>query len=115
MDCKQILKVLAVLLLCLAIIGSTAAQAPNFPDRMPIVERPFSEDPDKFSFAIIGDKTGGGLDKWHIFDRAISEINSLQPDFAIMVGDLIQGVTTDIAQLDTEWEEFWRHESPLTV
>ena len=80
MDCKKthVLRVFAVLLLCL--IGSAAAQAPDFPDQMPIVERPFSEDPDKFSFAIIGDKTGGGLDKWHIFDRAISEINSLQPD-----------------------------------
>ncbi len=117
MDCKQtnVLRVFTVLLLCLVIAGSVAAQAPDFPDRMPIVERPFSEDPDKFTFAIIGDKTGGGLDKWHIFDRAISEINSLQPDFAIMVGDLIQGVTTDIAQLDAEWEEFWQHESPLVV
>ena len=114
MDCKQILKVFGLLLLCLAVTSTAAAQAPDFPDRMPIVERPFSADPDKFTFAIIGDKTGGGLDKWHIFDRAISEINSLQPDFAIMVGDLIQGVTTDIAQLDAEWEEFWQHESPLT-
>lgn len=114
MDCKQILKVFVVLLLCLAAIG-VSAQSPDFPDQMPIVERPFSEDPDKFSFAIIGDKTGGGLDKWHIFDRSISEINSLQPDFAIMVGDLIQGVTTDIAQLDAEWEEFWQHQSPLVV
>ncbi len=115
MDCSQILKIFVVLLVCLAITSSAAAQAPDFPDRMPIVERPFSEDPDKFSFAIIGDKTGGGLDKWHVFDRAISEINSLQPDFAIMVGDLIQGVTTDREQLDAEWEEFWQHESPLTV
>ena len=115
MDCNQILKVFVVLLVCLAITSSAAAQAPDFPDRMPIVERPFSDDPDKFSFAIIGDKTGGGLDKWHVFDRAISEINSLQPDFAIMVGDLIQGVTTDREQLDAEWAEFWQHESPLTV
>ena len=115
MDCNQILRVFVVLLVCLAITSSAAAQAPDFPDRMPIVERPFSDDPDKFSFAIIGDKTGGGLDKWHVFDRAISEINSLQPDFAIMVGDLIQGVTTDREQLDAEWAEFWQHESPLTV
>ena len=115
MNCKQILRVFGTLLLFLVVTGTAIAQAPDFPDRMPIVERPFSADPDKFTFAIIGDKTGGGLDKWHIFDRAISEINSLQPDFAIMVGDLIQGVTTDIAQLDAEWEEFWQHESPLTI
>ena len=115
MDHKQILKVFAVLLLCLAIIGSATAQVPDFPERMPIVQRTFSEDPDKFSFAIIGDKTGGGRDKWPVFDRAISEINSLQPDFAIMVGDLIQGNTIDLEQLKTEWEEFWQHESPLAI
>ncbi len=117
MDYKQthVLRVFSVLVLSIAIIGSTAAQAPDFPARMPIVERAFSEDPDKFSFAIIGDKTGGGLDKWPIFDRAISEINSLQPDFAIMVGDLIQGDTIDLERLKAEWEEFWQHESPLVV
>ena len=82
---------------------------------MPIVERPFSDDPDKFSFAIIGDKTGGGLDKWHVFDRAIDEINVLKPDFAIMVGDLIQGDTRDLEQLAAEWKEFWQHESDLIV
>ena len=61
MDYKQmhVLRVFAVLLLCFT-AGSALAQAPDFPDRMPIVERPFSEDPDKFTFAIIGDKTGGG-------------------------------------------------------
>ena len=78
-----------------------------------MVERPFSDDPDKFSFAIIGDKTGGGQDKWHVFDRAIAEINALKPDFAIMVGDLIQGYTTDLEQIESEWREFWGHESAL--
>ena len=105
--------------LCLACILVTivtaTAQPPNFPERMPIVEREFSDDPDKFSFAIIGDKTGGGLDKWHVFDRAIDEINVLKPDFAIMVGDLIQGDTKDLEQLAAEWKEFWQHESDLIV
>ena len=109
------LSVFAVVILCLTTIAKAPAQAPDFPDRMPIVQRPFSDDPDKFSFALIGDKTGGGLDKWPVFDRAISEINSLQPDFAIMVGDLIQGNTTNLEQLEAEWQEFWHHESPLKV
>ncbi len=94
---------------------TTNAQKPNFPERTPLVERSFSEDPDKFTFAIIGDKTGGGLDKWHVFDRAIDEINTLKPDFAIMVGDLIQGDTTDIEQLKAEWKEFWEHQSNLDI
>ena len=108
-------KIAAAFVLCVAIIGTATAQSPEFPDRMPIVERPFSEDPDKFSFAIIGDKTGGGLDKWPVFDRSIDEINILKPDFAIMVGDLIQGDTTNLEQLAAEWKEFWQHESDLIV
>ena len=103
------------IVLCLVPIAIGTAQTPDFPERMPIVERPFSDDPDKFSFAIIGDKTGGGLDKWPVFDRAIDEINVLKPDFAIMVGDLIQGDTRDPEQLAAEWAEFWQHESDLSV
>ena len=111
----HIFKIVAIPVLCLAIISTTTAQKPNFPERMPIVERPFSADPDKFTFAIIGDKTGGGLDKWPVFDRAVDEINILKPDFAIMVGDLIQGDTTDLAKLEAEWKEFWEHQSDLIV
>ncbi len=108
-------KLTVVFVLCIAITAPVTAESPDFPERMPIIERPFSNDPDKFSFAIIGDKTGGGLDKWPVFDRAIDEINTLKPDFAIMVGDLIQGDTTDLKQLTAEWKEFWQHESDLIV
>ncbi len=111
----HILKNVVILVLCFSIIPTATAQKPDFPERMPIVERPFSDDPDKFTFAIIGDKTGGGLDKWPVFDRAIDEINILKPDFAIMVGDLIQGDTTDPEQLAAEWKEFWEHQSDLIV
>ncbi len=111
----HIFKIVVVPVLCLAMVATTIAQKPDFPERMPIVERPFSDDPDKFTFAIIGDKTGGGLDKWPVFDRAIDEINTLKPDFAIMVGDLIQGDTTNLKQLAAEWEEFWEHQSDLIV
>ena len=105
------------LILCLVLgtVATVTAEIPKFPERMPIVERPFSDDPDKFTFAIIGDKTGGGYDKWHVFDRAIDEINVLKPDFAIMVGDLIQGYTDDKAQVAVEWKEFWQHQSDLII
>lgn len=115
LKCMHVLKILIIPVFYLAILPIAPADPPHFPERMAIVERPFSTDPDKFTFAIIGDKTGGGLDKWPVFDRAVTEINALKPDFAIMVGDLIQGDTTDIETLDTEWKEFWQHESGLTV
>ena len=122
--CKQLVrtwrlisfaKIATLLVFCLIITAVTTAQTPNFPERMPIVERPFSDDPDKFTFAIIGDKTGGGLDKWPVFDRAVDEINVLKPDFAIMVGDLIQGYTDDVTQVEAEWKEFWQHQSDLII
>ncbi len=109
------IKIGVLAVLCLSGLITTPAETPDFPERMPIVERPFPEDPDKFSFAIIGDKTGGGLDKWPVFDRAVAEINLLEPDFAIMVGDLIQGDTENVDTLKAEWAEFWQHESGLNV
>ena len=113
--CIHVYRMLILLAVFLSIAVKVAAETPHFPDRIPIVERPFSDDPDKFSFAIIGDKTGGGEDKWHVFDRAIAEINALKPDFAIMVGDLIPGYTMDLKRLESEWKEFWGHESALDV
>ena len=41
----------------------------------------------------------------------MQEVNQLRPDFAIMVGDLIQGETTSVPQLDKEWKEFLGHAS----
>ena len=112
---RYVFGMLTLLTVFLSIAVEVRAESPNFPDRIAIVEGQFSDDPDKFSFAIIGDKTGGGEDKWHVFDRAIAEINALKPDFAIMVGDLIQGYTTDIKKIESEWKEFWGHESALEV
>ena len=112
---RQVYKFLTVLAVLFSITVAVNAETPHFPPRIPMVERPFSDDPGKFSFAIIGDKTGGGKDKWHVFDRTIAEINALKPDFAIMVGDLIEGYTTDLKQIESEWKEFWEHQSPLEV
>lgn len=39
---------------------------------------------------------------------AIEEINLLNPDFVVIVGDLIRGYTSDNELLKKEWEEFDR-------
>ncbi|MDP6124142.1 MAG: hypothetical protein QGH20_00115 [Candidatus Latescibacteria bacterium] len=72
-----------------------AVRPPVLQERTPVMERPWTDDPDKFSFMILGDKTGGGEDNWPIFDRSVDEVNLLNPDFVIMVGELIQGYTPD--------------------
>ena len=83
------------------------------PDGIPTTDYPWSSDPRKFSFVILGDKTGGGLENWPIFDRAVEEISLLNPDFVIMVGDQIQGNTRDTTVIREQWEEFWEHANSL--
>ncbi len=90
-------------------------RAPDLPDNVPGIDRPFPQDAEKFTFAIIGDKTGGGLRNWPIFDRAMDEVSRLRPDFAIMVGDLIQGYTEDMDTVATQWDEFYGHAERMEV
>jgi 3',5'-cyclic AMP phosphodiesterase CpdA len=60
---------------------------------------------EKFTFAVLGDRTGSGPDSWRIFKNAISEINQLRPDFVVMVGDVIEGGSTDPAVIESQWVE----------
>lgn len=95
--------------------SQTAAPTPALQPGTPMIARRWTHDPQKFSFAILGDKTGGFDVNWPIFDRAIEEVNRLDPDFVIMVGDLIQGYTEDTMQVMAQWEEFHRHADRIEV
>jgi 3',5'-cyclic AMP phosphodiesterase CpdA len=92
---------------------------PDLTDKIPVTERPWPTDPQKFTFAILGDKTGGGDENWPIFDRAVKEINLTRPDFTIMVGDQIQGYSDNEEKIDSMWKDFRNHagklESPLFI
>ncbi|MFC1569675.1 metallophosphoesterase family protein [bacterium] len=68
----------------------------------------------KFNFAILGDRTGAGPDSWKILDRAIAEVNRLQPDFVVMIGDVIEG-SRQTMQLNLEWTEAMSHLDSLKV
>src|SRR5262245_35417968 len=46
--------------------------------------------PGIFRFAIITDRTGGP--RAGVFERAIDQLNWLQPEFVVSVGDLIEGL-----------------------
>ena len=64
---------------------------------------------DKFSFAVLGDKTSGGEGKWPIYDRAVQDVNQLAPDFVMTVGDQIPGHMHERKLWDAEWEEYLAH------
>jgi hypothetical protein len=64
----------------------------------------FRNDPDNFQFAVIGDRTGGA-NVLGTFGIAMQQLNLLQPEFVINVGDVIEGYAEDEAELNEMWEE----------
>jgi len=70
----------------------------------PWTSETFKNDPDNFQFAIIGDRTGGA-NVLRTFALAVNQLNLLQPEFVINVGDLIEGYSDDAAKLNAEWSE----------
>ena len=107
-----ILALLAAMLLCFA---PALAQPPALADDIPVTDTPWPDDPQKFTFAILGDRRGGGYENWPLFDRAVEEIARLRPDFVITVGDQIQGYTEDPAQVQAQWDEYQQHLAPIGV
>jgi 3',5'-cyclic AMP phosphodiesterase CpdA len=75
-----------------------------FPGATPWTSENFKNDPDDFQFAVIGDRTGGA-DAKGVFVRAMDQLNLLQPEFVVNVGDVIEGYTEDRAKLDAMWDE----------
>ena len=64
------------------------------PGVKPWTSENFRNDPDNFQFAIIGDRTGGA-NVQRTFELAMDQLNLLQPEFVINVGDIIEGYTRD--------------------
>ena len=72
--------------------------------KTPWTSKDFRNNLDNFQFVIIGDRTGGANVEG-TFEIAMDQINLLQPEFVINVGDLIEGYTDDKAELNAMWEE----------
>ncbi len=96
------------LFLSLSLFSSTNA-APAFRtdvkgNAKPWTHTNFSDDRSQFTFAVVGDRTGGM--RPGIFADAVEKLNLLQPDFVMSVGDLISGYSEDEARIEAEWDEF---------
>ena len=70
----------------------------------PWTAQKFQNDPNEFQFVVIGDRTGGA-NVLRTFELAVGQLNLLQPEFVINVGDLIEGYSDDKAELNAEWDE----------
>jgi hypothetical protein len=82
-------------------------------DRNPWTNLRFNNDPAEFRFAIVSDRTGGH--RARIFSQAIDQINLLQPEFVLSVGDLIEGYNRSPEQLTAEWKEFQGYVNKLQM
>jgi hypothetical protein len=74
------------------------------PAAKPWTAKRFKNSPRNFQFAIIGDRTGGANAE-ETFKLAMGQVNLLQPEFVINVGDVIEGYSDDKAELNAEWDE----------
>ena len=55
-------------------------------------------------FAILGDRTGGAQPG--VYERVVQQIERLQPEFVITVGDMIEGPAPDRAETDRRWRSY---------
>jgi hypothetical protein len=78
----------------------------------PWTKAPAAE-PDTLRFAVIGDRTG--LARPGVFEQAVAQVDMMQPEFLINVGDLIEGYTSDTAELAREWGHIEGAIARLTV
>jgi hypothetical protein len=98
-----------VLLLIIQFSGrATPPSDPSGPLRVKVESRNpwthlrFNTSARQFHFAIVSDRTGGH--RAGIFSRAVEQLNLLQPEFVLSVGDLIEGYPPQKAH--EQWREF---------
>ena len=68
---------------------------------------------DKFTFAVFSDLTGG--EREHIFEIAVAQLSLLRPELIINVGDLIDGGTEDLEEINQQWDSFDERADPVTA
>jgi len=71
---------------------------------VPWTHSEFDDQPDKFTFALFSDLTGG--EREGVFEVAIEQLRLLRPELIISVGDLIDGGSMDHELLTRQWESF---------
>jgi len=86
------------LLSSLLIFGALQALGQD-PDRLQ-TDRPGRElldlpaEDEAFTFAVFGDRTGGPVEGVRILAQAVADVNLVQPDLVMTVGDLVNGYNT---------------------
>lgn len=103
---KQYL-VLAQVIVLIFLVGCSNPEigfkAPVTDKTQPWTDQAFMNDPMDFQFAIVTDRTGGC--RAGVFRKAVTQLNLLQPEFVMSVGDLIEGYTENHDTLSQQYDE----------
>ena len=99
-------------LTCLLLGCSGSSSPPDEPvfrhdvsgDVRPWTNEAFDSADDKFTFAVFSDLTGG--EREGIFEIAVAQLSLLRPELIINVGDLIEGGTEDLGEIERQWNSF---------
>ena len=68
----------------------------------PWTDHSFKNNPEDFHFVIVSDRTGHH--RSGVFKKAMLQINLLQPEFVMCIGDLIEGYTDNPATLKRQYD-----------
>jgi hypothetical protein len=111
------LHIRALLIGLIALLAVACGGSPEFhssirqSDHTPWTHLEFHNDPDGFQFAIIGDLAGGFRPE--VFRKAVGQLNTLQPEFVMSVGDLIDtwdetedARLNDPNEIESRWNGF---------
>jgi len=82
-------------------------------DRNPWSHLRLNNNPDEFRFAIVSDRTGGHRSR--VFSQAVEQLNLLQPEFVLSVGDLIEGYSDNRTNVENQWREFQSYACKLQM
>lgn len=85
-------------------IEAETLRLPEIDGPKPWSDAPHLNDPSRFQIAIMTDRTGGH--RPGIWMEGVKRINLLRPEFVVSVGDLIEGYTTNRAEIERQWNEF---------
>jgi len=98
---------------CAATISACVAHTGEVDVEIPVTKRHHVGGQRALQFAVMGDRTGSF--RPGVFEGAIEQLNHLQPDYVFSVGDLIEGYTDDLREIEAQWDEFDRLADQLSM
>lgn len=86
------------------IVAAETIKLPAIDGPKPWSDAPHLNDPSRFHIAIMTDRTGGH--RPGIWMEGVKRVNLMRPEFVVSVGDLIEGYTENVEEIERQWSEF---------